>query len=272
MSRCTFLNGELFPSLFFNLDLRRLNPTDAAEIEAEYRASEQASESASLAATTATTTESIAIGPDSPLHAATISDGDTDSFGGSTVTLCPGRPASPVVSTTSSAVVSAPERPKSLTFSIVSPVAELAPKRRRSVAKAETFSSGKSTVSVQADRADLPPASASSSGDTVSSRHSLTGPSVNAPLAKSSSLKKFMTKFLPDYSPGASRPLSLVVPKQVASSEVVHSHLTYSWANIIQAVPFQFSFACHSQACPNRRQLTLLVQSPLSATLRARGD
>ena len=36
MSRCTFLNDELFPSLFFNLDLRRLDPTVAAEIEAEY--------------------------------------------------------------------------------------------------------------------------------------------------------------------------------------------------------------------------------------------
>ena len=87
MSRCTFLNDELFPSLFFNLDLRQLDPTVAAEIEAEYRASEQASEAASLVTASATNTESIAIVPDSPPHSATVSEADTESFGGSTVTL-----------------------------------------------------------------------------------------------------------------------------------------------------------------------------------------
>ena len=96
MSRCTFLNDELFPSLFFNLDLRRLDPAAAAEIEADYQASEQASESASFApASVTTTTESIAIVPESPPRSATVSEEDSDSFGGSTVTLCPGRPTSP---------------------------------------------------------------------------------------------------------------------------------------------------------------------------------
>ena len=114
-------------------------------------ASEQASEPASLVTASATNTESIAIVPDSPPQAsATVSEADSDSFSGSTLTLCPGRPKSP-------------------TSSVVSPVVKLTPKRRLSAAKVETFSSGKSTLSLQAERPNPPSSSAGSPGDIVTS-------------------------------------------------------------------------------------------------------
>ena len=219
MSRCTFLNDELFPSLFFNLDLRRLDPTVAAEIEAEYLASEQASGSASLVTASATLTRSqLPLSLIRPPQASTVSEADSDTFSGSTLTLCPGRPKSP-------------------TSSVVSPAVKLTPKRRLSAAKVETPSSGKSTLSIQAERPNPPSSSAGSAGDIVTSRRGHTGPSVSARLSRASSLKQFMMKLLPDYSPGATRPLSLVIPKQVASSEIVpQSPRHHSWSNFVKAV------------------------------------